>query len=187
MNPYHNHSDTDLIALLLQGDEEAFEVIYRRYASSLYKYARKNIQSSEDCEEIIQDIFADLWSRHEMLGHVTVLNAYLYRMVKYKVIRYFQHSAVKRKYEEHYKLFEAVYDSSSAEGRDPAAIRSMIEKGLADLPERCRLAVTLRLTENLSNSDIAKRMNIKKRTVENYMVTAFNHLRSIYPDLTKAG
>lgn len=187
MNPYHNYSDAELITLLVQGDQAAFESIYRRYAANLYKYAARNIQSKEDCKEIIQDIFTDLWSRHESLAHITVLNAYLYRMVKYKVIRYFQHSAVKRKYEEHYKLFEAVYDSSSEAERDPTALRSMIEKGLANLPERCRLAVTLRLTENLSNGDIAKRMNIKKRTVENYMVTAFNHLRSIYPDLNKAG
>ena len=187
MNPYHNHSDTGLITLLIQGDQAAFESIYRRYAGDLYKYARKNIPSKEDCEEIIQDIFTDLWSRHDTLGHVTVLNAYLFRMVKYKVIRYFQHSAVKRKYEEHYKLFEAIYDNSSEQERNPAAIRSMIDKGLAKLPERCRLAVMLRLTENLSNGDIARRMNIKKRTVENYMVTAFNHLRSVYPDLHKAG
>jgi RNA polymerase sigma-70 factor (family 1) len=187
MSPYQNHTDTELVTLLIQGDQMAFEAIYRKYASDLYKYARRNIPLKEDCEEIVQDIFTDLWTRHESLGHVTVLNAYLFRMVKYKVIRYFQHSAVKRKYEEHYKLFEAVYESSNEQERNPAAIKAMIEKGLAKLPERCRLAVMLRLTENLSNSDIAKRMNIKKRTVENYMVTAFNHLRSAYPDLHKAG
>lgn len=187
MSPYQHHTDAELVTLLVQGDRIAFETIYRKYASDLFKYARKNIALKEDCEEIIQDIFADLWSRHETLAHVTVLNAYLFRMVKYKVIRYFQHGSVKRKYEEHYKLFEAVYDNSSEPERNPAELRAMIEKGLAKLPERCRLAVMLRLTENLSNTDIAQRMNIKKRTVENYMVAAYNHLRSTYPDLHKAG
>jgi RNA polymerase sigma-70 factor (family 1) len=186
MNLYQNHSDTELIALLTEGNTEAFEVIYRKYASDLYRYARKNISVKEDCEEIVQDVFESLWTRHDELAHVTVLSAYLFRMVKYKVIRYFQHSAVKKRYAEHYLLFEAVYESSSAEEKEGSRVLSMIDKGLADLPERCRMAVKLRLTEDLSNGDIAKRMNIQKSTVENYMVTAFNHLRTLYPHLYRA-
>lgn len=186
-NLYENHTDLELISLLQSGDKQAFEAIYRRYVQSLYRYARKTIASSEDCQEIIQDIFTDLWMRHPALGHVTVLNAYLFRMVKYKVIRYLQHSQVKKRYAEHYMLFEALYDSTSDNEHHPEALRQMIETGLANLPERCRCAIMLRLTENLSNGDIARRMNIKKRTVENYMVTAFNHLRTLYPDLHKAG
>lgn len=173
-----NH-DNILLKRLKGGDEEAFEGIYEKYVGILYRYARKNISVKEDCEEIIQDVFVSLWSRHDQLDHVTVLNAYLFRMVKYKVIRYFQHSAVKKRYAEHYLLFEAVYESSSEENKDSHHhITSFIDKGIADLPERCREAVKLRLTEGLSNADIARRMNIRKSTVENYMVIAFKHLRS---------
>jgi RNA polymerase sigma-70 factor (ECF subfamily) len=186
MNLYQNHTDTELVSLLIEGNPTAFEAIYRRYASDLYRYARKNISSKEDCEEIIQDVFESLWTRHDELEHVTVLSAYLFRMVKYKVIRYFQHSAVKKRYAEHYLLFEAVYESWGEQDKEGSPVQSLIDKGLADLPERCRLAVKLRLTEDLSNGDIAKRMNIQKSTVENYMVTAFNHLRTLYPHLYKA-
>lgn len=186
MNPYLNYSDNDLVDLLITGDKAAFEAIYHRYAGALYKFARRNISMKEDCQEIIQDIFETLWSRHRDLGHVASLDAYLFRAVKYKVIRYFQHSKVKKKYMEHYRLFEAVYESSEKAERDPLALQAMIEKGLANLPERCRFAVMLRLTENLSNADIACRMNIKKTTVENYMGTAYKYLRSNYPNLFRS-
>ena len=56
----------------------------------------------------------------------------------------------------HYVVIH-VYINSSEPERNPAELRAMIEKGLAKLPERCRLAVMLRLTENLSNTDIAQR------------------------------
>jgi RNA polymerase sigma-70 factor (family 1) len=187
MNPYQNHTDTDLVSLLIEGNERAFAVIYERYAFDLYRYARKNIQDSEDCREIIQDIFESLWKRRAELGHITVLDAYLYRTVKYKIIRYTQHQAVKRKYADHYRLFEAVLETSIDENREPENIEALIEKGLAELPERCQVAVRLRLTENLSNGDIAKRMNITKGTVKNYMVTALNHLRASYERLYKFG
>lgn len=185
MNPYIHHSDADLVTRLLEADHNAFEAIYRRYAAPLYKYARRNISIKEDCEEIIQDIFENLWARHDNLRHVTNLKGYLYQMVKHKIIRYFAHSAVKKRYAAHYKLFEAVVASNDEIERDPEAIQAIIKKGLENLPDRCRLAVWLRLTENLSNSDIARRMNIKKSTVENYMVRAFNHLRTTCADLYK--
>ncbi len=170
--------DAQLVSPLALGNKIAFEAIYRKYAADLYRYARKNIDSKEDCEEIIQEVFESLWARHDKLGHVTDLKAYLYRMVKYKVIRYFQHSAVKKKYAEHYTLFEAIYDTAAPEERDTETLQLLIEKSLTQLPDRCQLAVRLRLHENLSNADIAIRMNIKKSTVENYMVTAVAHLRS---------
>jgi RNA polymerase sigma-70 factor (ECF subfamily) len=185
--PYHDHSDTELLTLLIQGDAQAFEAIYRKYVSDLYRYARKNISVKEDCEEIVHDIFESLWLRHHELGHVTVLNAYLFKMMRYKIIRYFQHSSVKKRYAEHYALFVALYENSSDNDRDKQCMERMIDKGLANLPERCQMAVKLRLTENLSNADIARRMNIKKSTVENYIVAALNHLRSLSSQLKKVG
>lgn len=178
LNLYQNQNDIELIVLLSIGDQKAFEAIYRRYASDLFRYARKSIALKEDCEEIIQDIFESLWIRREDLSHITVLNAYLFRMVKYKVIRYIQHNSVKKKYTEHYRLFEALYETTIAEEDEPSPVQAMIKKALAQLPERCQLAIKLRLNENLSNSDIAIRMNIKKSTVENYMVAALSHLRT---------
>jgi RNA polymerase sigma-70 factor (ECF subfamily) len=183
MNSYQNLSDTRLATLLNTGDKIAFEAIYRKYAAGLYRYARKNIGVREDCEEIIQEVFESLWTRRESLGHVTVLNAYLFRMVKYKVIRYFQHHAVRKKYEEHFKLFEAVYQNIREEERDPSSVLAVLEERIARLPERCQFALKLRLTENLSNSDIARRMNIKKSTVENYFVAALRYLRGSYQNL----
>jgi RNA polymerase sigma-70 factor (ECF subfamily) len=186
MNPYHNDSDAQLVALLISGDDRAFEVIYQRYAATLYRYARKNITVREDCEEIIQEVFESLWKRHDGLQHITALDAYLFRMVKYKVVGYFRHSNVKKKYAEHYRLFEALYNSVDEVDRTSATLQAMIDRGLSSLPERCRLAVKLRLDENLSNGDIARRMKISKSTVENYMVVAVSHLRTSLKSLRKA-
>ena len=192
MNSLTNHSDMDLLSLLMEGDRQAFEVIYNRYVGRLYSYARKSISAQEDCEEIIQEVFESLWARHENLdihaleSNTEPLRSYLFTMVKYKVIRYFQHSKVRQKFEEHFRLFEAVYDNVMDVENEPTLIQAILEKGLAGLPERCQQAMRLRLVENLSNDDIAKRMNIKKTTVEFYMVTAVGHLKANFRTLYKA-
>ncbi len=180
MNPYH-YTDAELIALLAQGDARAFQIIYEQCAPDLYKFLRKKISVKEDCEEIIHDVFASLWQRREELGNIESLRAYLFQSVRYKSFRYFYNLKVRKKYEEHFRLFEVVYDNvPSDQQQDAVAIRQLIDKSLGELPQRCQEAMKLRLDENLSNDDIARRMNIKKESVENYMVAAVAHLRTMF-------
>jgi len=174
----------DLVALQA-GDKKVFEAIYKTYVSPLYRYARRSIATKEDCEEIVQEVFTSLWQRRENLSHVTSLEPYLYRSVKYMVIRYFQKQKVKQKYADHYKFFEVVYDSIEFRELNPHSPETLIEKGLAKLPERCQQAVRLRISDSLSNSEIAERMNIKKVTVEYYMVIALKTLKETYQNLYK--
>ncbi len=186
MKPLSDHTDAEMVALLNQGDKKAFEVIYRTYVSDLYRYARHIISSKEDCEEIVQEVFERLWALHKTLK-VKALRPYLYKSVRNKVINYFQHNEVKKKYAEHYRFFGVIYDSVDEEERNAETIHLMIERGIQKMPERVQVAIRLRLTENLSNKEIAKRMNITNKTVDNYMHIVNTHFRASYQDLYKAG
>lgn len=179
MNPYQNHTDTELVTRLNEGNRDAFAVIYDRYSGLLYAYVRKNITTKEDCQEIVQDIFESIWARHRTL-QIETLQFYMLKMARYKVIHYFRHSAVKKKFAEHYKLFEAIYDTSSEPDRDASIVQEKLNKSIAELPDKWQTALRLRLYENLSNSDIAIRMNVSKKTVEWYMFEAFARIRASY-------
>jgi RNA polymerase sigma-70 factor (family 1) len=181
MTSLRNDGDAELIALLKNGDKSAFETIYRNHARRLYNYARRNISIREECEEIIQDIFESLWARREKLEIKSTLEGYLLGMARHKIIRYFRKSALKRKYRDHFLLFETVYDQLENPAQiDPLTMQSALNKLIAELPDRCREALSLRLSENLSNRDIARRMHINTRTVESYMFRAFSHIRASY-------
>lgn len=185
MIPCADDTDSGLVNALIQGDRKAFALIYRKYVSDLYRYARKNISIKEDCEEIIQEVFVSLWERHATLRIETSLKGYLLGMVRYKIIHHFRKTALRKKYAEHFLLFEAVYEQAGGGQVDHSAIASTLERLIADLPERCQEALKLRLSEELSNPDIAKRMNITTRTVEVYMFRAFNHIRGAYKDYAR--
>src|SRR5579859_424183 len=163
INPKSTQSDEDLVALLRMGDADAFEIIYKSHASDLFRFCRRNIASREDCEEIIQEVFVSLWQRHERLN-ITLLRPYLFTSVRYKIIRYISHRKIKLKYEEHYRLFEATHDGGEEENRTADAIQQRIDHLLTGLPIRCRMAFKLRFVENLTNGEIAQRMNISKKT-----------------------
>ncbi len=185
MNPYLKYLDMELTDLLRQGDTQAFETIYRRYAGDLFSYALRKIRVREDCEEIVHDVFESLWKRREHLA-ITSLRQYLFTSVRYMVIRYFSHRDVRRRFADHYRLFEAIYDTVGDEAlRDSRAICATLLDHIQVLPERCQEAIKLRLIENLSNGEIAERMHINKGTVELYISKAFSHFRASYDKIFK--
>jgi RNA polymerase sigma-70 factor (ECF subfamily) len=179
MTEHTNHTDQDLIALLNEGDHCAFEAIYKRYATGLFRYARKTISKKEECEEIVQEVFVSLWERRESL-RILSLKHYLFHAVRYKVIHCVRHSKVRLKFEEHFRLFEMICESADKEELSEDSRLAALLTTLSDLPERCQQAMKLRLLENLSNGQIAERMHISKKTVEVYMLKAFDHLRAHY-------
>jgi RNA polymerase sigma-70 factor (family 1) len=185
MNSYIEHTDSELFAALLEGDDKAFEAIYLRYVKALSSYARRRISNTDDCDEIIQEVFESLWQRHSSIAHVTILEAYLYRMVKYKIIRYYQHNQVVQKYADHFKAFEVMAEEMHEE-KEVENLRAVINQSMSLLPERCQMAVRLRIDENLSNGDIAKIMNIDKATVKRYITSALQHLRKVHSPLYKS-
>lgn len=172
---------------LICGDQHAFETIYKENVADLYRYARKSITNKEDCEEIVQDIFESLWTKRESLSHLTAIRPYLFSMVKYKVIRYFQHQKVVQKYEQHYLFFEAAYDSLPEDERTPELIREKMIKCFDTLPARCRVVMRLYILDNLSKEAIAKKMNIETSTVKRYVSSAIDHLRGMKETVYSVG
>lgn len=180
MTDYHSLTDQQLLQLLREEDRRAFTEIYRRYSSLIFSYARKNISASDECKEIVQDLFESLWLRRGVLK-IDSLKSYLFTSTRYLMIRYFRRSRLFRQYAEHYTMFESAYESLPDDERSEQAVRARLMKALDGLADRCRTALILRFVENLSNSEIAERMNIAKGTVEVYMVRGVRHLRSTYP------
>ena len=180
MAPHHD-SDEMLISLLRAGNQKAFAAIYNRYVGELYRHAKRVLANKEDCEEILQEVFEYLWKNHKAIN-IKSLRAYLYKAVANKVTDHLKKGYLHKRYVEHFKLFEAVY--SHAENKD--SVEHIIESGLRQLPERVQMAIRLRLTENLTNDEIAQRMNVTNKTIENYMHQVYTHFRVTYSLLLRA-
>lgn len=185
MSVYQDYTDAQLVALLQDSDARAFETIYRRYASALFRYACQNISDRRECQEIIQDVFESLWQRRSTAS-IRNLRPYLYNIVRYLMVRYFRKERQQQRYAQHYLLFEAALDNLPEEDWTPEKIRDWMLGNLDGLTERAKTAFRLRLLENLSNGEIAERMQISKLTVESYIVKVFNHFRAL-GDIRKAG
>jgi RNA polymerase sigma-70 factor (family 1) len=168
----------DLLTLLKNGQPKSFEIIYDRFAEKLYQYVSRRVKSKEASEEIVQEIFVSLWNKRETL-HITVsLDAYLFGAAKFRILSYIRSARVQREYAANFALFAAGhFDNSIVEMMDLKDLHYTIEKSISHLPEKCRTAFRLSRIDHEPIPQIAGRMNISERTVENYLSQALKHLR----------
>lgn len=171
-------TDLELIEQLNDGKQKAFESIYDRYSDALYTYVFNRVKIKQVSEEIVQEIFVSLWAKHRTLEITTSLEAYLYGACKYKILTYIRSDLVRKRYAADFMLYiTGKYDNSVEEFMNLSDIRSTIENSICQLPDKCQMAFRLSRMDHLAIPDIAEKMNISTRTVENYLSQALRHLR----------
>ncbi|MBC8988442.1 sigma-70 family RNA polymerase sigma factor [Pedobacter sp. N36a] len=167
--------DLELFALLKQGDEAAFKHIYDRYWLVLFHTAYKRLPDKDKCEDIIQNVFTDLWNRRADLELKNPL-AYLHTAVRFQVLK-----AISRDSRQNYfvDVFETeVISSLKADGDllEKEAVK-IVEQFIRALPAKRRTIFIMHYEQELSTAEIAALLNISQKTVQNQLLSASNGLR----------
>jgi RNA polymerase sigma-70 factor (ECF subfamily) len=170
-------SDELLIELLKEDDMTAFEEIYHRYWPRLYSMGYKRMKIREATEELVQDIFSSLWiNRHTVI--IQSLPSYLLASMKYKVINYMRHEVVKKNYIDHEMAWSDTLDNSTEERVLLYDLQGALEKEINKLPAACQTIFKLSRQHNLSMKQVASKLGLSEKTVENQLGKAFKVLRA---------
>lgn len=176
MNPYPSHSDSELLALLKDGDQAAFTEIYNRYWEKMVTIAYLKLQSTEDAKEVVQDLFVDIWNRREVSEVQYSLHTYISGALRYKI-----YSCLAKKQKEHHKIRQLPKEdicNNTEEWLSYEALKDDLEKAVLELPEKCRLVFRLSRENGLSNQEIANALDISPKTVENHLTKALGRLHT---------
>ena len=94
----------DQLALRIKnGDEYAFELLFRKYYVRLCGFANKFLNDPEEAREIVQDVFLGLWEAREDIRPEDSLNSYLFRITQNKCINKLRRRRVESKYTNRFK------------------------------------------------------------------------------------
>jgi RNA polymerase sigma-70 factor (ECF subfamily) len=170
-------NDTVLINKLQMRDEAAFEEAFKENYKSLHAYAFTMLRDEMAAEEMVQNVFYKLWERTENLSITGSVRAYLYRAVHNESLNYIKHLKVRSQH----RLY---ISHRMNEGNDNASkkiqlreLEEKLQKALNDLPEQCRTIFQMSRFEELLYREIADRLDISVKTVENQMGKALKILR----------
>ncbi|MEO6978048.1 MAG: RNA polymerase sigma-70 factor [Mucilaginibacter sp.] len=171
------YSDSTVIDLLREGNERAFEKIFREYFKGLRAYAYTFMKDEEQAEEIVQNVFCRIWEKRSQLKPEGSIKAYLYRAVHNESLNYIKHQKTRAAFQVHYNNNEEQHSGEASEKIMIAELDGHIQKALNDLPQQCRIIFQLSRFENLKYREIADQMNLSIKTVENQMGKALKVLR----------
>jgi RNA polymerase sigma-70 factor (ECF subfamily) len=180
-------TDNELWEAVVSDSSRAFVVLYNRYWHKLYQTAKKYLKDDTLAEEIVHDVFVALWQKRHT-SNIIDFQKYILVTARYHVYKQLRALAAE-KIEFHEQVPEqpmlaVVSEADVKLGYED--LQTELTNVLKQLPRRCQEIFWLSRVENLSNDEIAERLNISKRTVENQITIALKFLRSLYPHFSGA-
>lgn len=170
--------DHSISALLIKKDESAFEQVFKSHFKSLHAYAFTLLKDEAEAEEMVQQVFFKLWERADNLSFSGTITAYLYRAVHNESLNYLKHQKVKANHQLH-----VAYSMKNQAEHGPGKMMSKelehkFREAMSELPEQCRTVFQLSRFEELKYREIADKLDISVKTVENHMGKALKLLRT---------
>lgn len=170
--------DDRLVELLRKGNDAAFTEIYNLYWKKLFSVAANKLDHDlKLAEELVQDIFLDLWRRRETLEIKTSLSLYLAAAMKYKVIDARLKKKRIKEYNQAISSLASDSDTSTEKQISFDELKGKLTALVSQLPEKCQLVYKLSKELGYSQKEIAHHLSISEKTVESHLSRAVKALR----------
>jgi RNA polymerase sigma-70 factor (family 1) len=186
---YTNHTESfvptlahhALVKRLRAGEVAAFTEIFDAFAERLLVYAVNILDNRVECEDLVQDVLLWLWQNREKLDPKISLEPFLFKAVRNDVFDLIRKGKVKERVFD--QIEKRIWLESPAENQVYAReLQAKLKEAIHDLPERVREVYQLSREEHLSHKEIAERLSISPKTVENQLATAMKKIRASLGD-----
>ncbi len=180
---YKGLSDHLLLSLIRKRDKKAFQELYSRYWDRVFAICVNRLGNEVLAEDLVQDIFVSIWE-HKRVEEIKNIEAYLFQSVKFSVIKTLHKSSRERILNhEQLGVLDRVSDLSIDDILDSKLMSDLIFQEVERLPERTKIIFQYSRLDNMSSTEIAEKLNISSRTVENQISNALKSLRKFLKNI----
>ncbi|MEY4539865.1 MAG: hypothetical protein RLZZ306_1622 [Bacteroidota bacterium] len=174
--------DSEILLAIRQGNERVYETIFRKHYQALCNYACGILKDMDDAEEVVQSIFLKLWEQRESIEINVSLKSYLYRAVHNTCLNRLKHLKIQDTYRQYVgDYLEDTFDSAT-EIMDKNELENRIAEALEKLPDQCRIIFKMSRFEELKYQEIANKLGLSIKTIENQIGKALRIMRTELSD-----
>ena len=156
-----------------------YKALFRKYYPNLLFYATRLV-GEEEAEDVVQDVFVELWKRRDSMEIGEQIQAFLYRAVYTRSLNVLKHRNIESGYiaiveEINQKRVEFYQPDNNEVIRriEDRELRKEIYDAINELPDKCKLSYL----HDMKNREIADAMGVSLRTIEAHMYKALKYLR----------
>jgi RNA polymerase sigma-70 factor (ECF subfamily) len=164
------------------GDRDAFAALYQRHIIALIAYGAKLCPDRESLKDQIQELFVELWNSRENLAAIDSIRFYLFKALRYKLIRLGKHrhihtgiDGMTTQYSD--TLMEAPIETSIIERELHESYHHLLKDALRHLTLRQQEIIQLRFYQGFSHEQIAELMDVNYQSVSNLLYKALCRLK----------
>jgi RNA polymerase sigma-70 factor, ECF subfamily len=169
--------DNEILMAIRQGDERMFEHLFKQHYASLCRYADSIIKDLDDAEEIVQTVFVTIWEKRLDIEIIQSLKSYLYRAVHNHCLNRLKHNKIKEAHQEYVGYFGEQHHNAVTEVIERNELEVKIINAIEKLPEQCKIIFKLSRFEELKYQEIADKMGLSIKTIENQIGKALKIMR----------
>lgn len=172
------HTDEALLGRLQMNDQSALTELYDRYWDSAYLATYNVLRDKKLCEDVVQELFMDIWNRRAKINIKTTFKAYFFSCIRYQVFDQIRKKEKNVRTGLFQNLDERIHYNCPESEYLYQELVEKINNTVEHLPKRCREVYMLSRNEHLSHAEISDRLHISTKTVENHMTKALKILRN---------
>jgi RNA polymerase sigma-70 factor, ECF subfamily len=171
-----------LINGLKDNNKEAYTLIFRTYYRELLYIAVKYTQNQDEAKDLVQSTFIKFWSHRLDLDENKPVKPYLWTIHRNNCLDWVKHNNIEEKYNANPGNFENSDPITPYEQLIFNNLEYKILEAISELPEKCRIIFEYSRFEGLKYIEIAEKLNISVKTVENQISNALDKLRKKLSD-----
>jgi RNA polymerase sigma-70 factor (family 1) len=171
------YSDEELMWEIKADNMFAFDLIYKKYSKKLYKFGYSLLKSHEETENLVQDVFLNLWENRHKVEKDSSIKSYIFAITYNSAISIIRKKAMESKFIEYLKSLQIIYETPVNMELENTELTKKINEIVYALPQRQKEVYLLHKVEALKYSEIAVLLNISVNTIENHMSRALKTIR----------
>jgi RNA polymerase sigma-70 factor (family 1) len=174
-----NISDNLLVTRIRHNDKDAFKSLYNRYNKKIYFFSLKYLKNNAEAEELVQSVFINVWENRESLDATLSVKNYIYKAAVNYIYNYLKKKAIHARFIESEINKGEIHSNLTYEQVFFHDLERSINSIVETLPSQQQKIFLLSRSEGLTHKEIAGKLDISERTVENQMYRALKKIKSI--------
>lgn len=168
----------NILETLAEGNQEVFQKLFCMFQPKVHAFALGLIKNMTDADDITQIVFMKLWTNRKKLPDVDNLDSYIFTITKNTVLSFIAQQKIPE-FDISTIRETTATDATPLDQIEAADLKLLIDMVVEQMPAQRQTVYRLSREKGLSNDEIAQRLNIQKKTVENHLNLALGEIREM--------